>query len=203
VSTRDSLVGRRELTPQTSDLPDAADHEVTASDGCSSALADLARSHHEALVRFLTLRTGSREDAQEVAQEAYAKLLALDRRDTISFLAGYLWRVAANLAVDHKRRRALSDRFSVQAGQARDGLEASSESVVDARQRLVIIQRAIGELPPRCLQAFILRVMNGLKFQQVGQEMGVSDRMAKAYVARALEHLQDSLDAADQPGSIL
>jgi RNA polymerase sigma factor (sigma-70 family) len=174
---------------------------MTGSDGCSPALADLARNHHEALVRFLTLRTGSREDAQEVAQEAYAKLLALDRRDTISFLAGYLWRIAANLAVDHKRRRELSDRFNVQAAQAPDTLEASSESVVDAHQRLVVIQRALGELPPRCLQAFILRVINGLKFQQVGREMGVSDRMAKAYVARALEYLQDSLDAADSAGS--
>jgi hypothetical protein len=28
--------------------------------------------------------------------------------------------------------------------------------------------------------------------------MGISDRMAKAYVARALEYLQDSLDAADR-----
>ena len=200
MSARDSLVGRRKLTPETPDLPDEPDCVAAAGDGSSRALADLARNHHEALVRFLTLRTGSREDAQEVAQEAYAKLLALDRRDTISFLAGYLWRVAANLAVDHKRRRQLIERFCAQAAQAEDRLEAPSESVVDARQRLLIVQRAMSELPPKCLQAFVLRVLNGLKFQQVGREMGISDRMAKAYVARALEYLQDSLDAADNAG---
>ncbi|MFZ0549220.1 MAG: sigma-70 family RNA polymerase sigma factor [Steroidobacteraceae bacterium] len=199
MSAGDRLRDRRESAALGLDSPAVTDGPVATDDG-ERALADLARNHHEALVRFLTLRTGSREDAQEVAQEAYAKLLALDRRDTISFLAGYLWRIATNLAVDHQRRREVGDRFSARTGQA-TAAEASSESVVDARQRLLIVERALGELPPKCLQAFMLRVLSGLKFQQVGRQMGISDRMAKAYVARALEYLQDSLDAADWPRS--
>ena len=198
MKTGKSLAERREATTPTCDPPIAAPASLAPKDDCARALADLARSHHEALVRFLTLRTGSREDAQEVAQEAYAKLLALDRSDAISFLAGYLWRIAANLAVDHKRRRELEVRFAAFAGKAEDLLEASSESVADARQRLVIVERAIGELPRKCRQAFTLRVLNGLKFEQVGREMGISDRMAKIYVARSLEYLQDSLDAEDR-----
>jgi len=193
-----SVAERRAVTTQTCDAPHAPTASLAPKDDCARALADLARNHHEALVRFLTLRTGSREDAQEVAQEAYAKLLALDRSDAISFLAGYLWRIAANLAVDHKRRRELEYRFTALAGNAEDHLEASSESVADARQRLVIVERAIGELPRKCRQAFTLRVLNGLKFEQVGREMGISDRMAKVYVARSLEYLQDSLDAEDR-----
>lgn len=101
------LAGRRVPTPHTPDSPDSRENLPAAGVAFSQeALEDLARNHHKALVRFLTLRTGSREDAQEVAQEAYAKLLARERQPgTISFLAGYLWRVAANLAGERKRRR--------------------------------------------------------------------------------------------------
>jgi len=151
----------------------------------------------------LTLRTGSREDAKEILQEAYAKLLALDRPGTISFLAAYLWRIAVNLATDRRREQAHHERFRRAALPRMEKQEFSSESVADARERLAIVERAIGELPARCMEAFVLHVLRDLTFQQVGREMGISDRMAKKHVARALEYLQACLDAANETKSLL
>lgn len=165
----------------------------------SEALAEIARNHHSALVRFLALRTGSAEDAKEIVQEAYAKLLALDRSGTISFLVGYLWRIAANLAIDRGRQRAARSRLTEAALQPSTAFGPSTETVIELRQRLAIVERAISELPARCRQAFILRVVEGLRFAQVGREMGVSERMAKMHVARAMEYLQHCLDAAERP----
>lgn len=170
-----------------------------ASQDKSSALAEIARSHHSALVRFLALRTGSTEDAKEIVQEAYAKLLALDRPGTISFLVGYLWRIAANLAIDRGRQRAARSRLAEAALQPITSSGPSTETVIELRQRLAIVERAILELPARCRQAFLLRVVEGLRFAQVGREMGVTERMAKIHVARAMEYLQDCLDAAERP----
>lgn len=170
-----------------------------ASQDKSSALAEIARSHHSALVRFLALRTGSTEDAKEIVQEAYAKLLALDRPGTISFLVGYLWRIAANLAIDRGRQRAARSRLADAAFHPGVSSGPSTETVVELRQRLTIVERAISELPARCRQAFLLRIVEGQRFAQVGREMGITDRMAKIHVARAMEYLQDCLDAADRP----
>ncbi len=189
----------REVVPESSERASVGVDVSVAHEDRAQALADIARNHHAALVRFLMARTGSKEEAREVAQEAYAKLLALDTQGPISFLAGYLWRVAANLAIDGKRRRAVRERFAGCEGQDGEGLEPSAERVVEARQRLAIVERAIEELPSRCLKAFQLRVLNGLRFEEVGREMRISDRMAKTYVARALQFLQSRLDAADAP----
>lgn len=191
----------REIAPEMAGLSTVGVDAAAAHEGRAQALADIARNHHAALVRFLMARTGSKEEAREVAQEAYARLLALDTQGPISFLAGYLWRVAANLAIDGKRRRAVRDRFADVEGLDGEGIEPSAERVVEARQRLAIVERALDELPPRCLEAFRLRVLNGLRFEEVGREMRISDRMAKTYVARALQYLQSCLDAADTPGS--
>ena len=166
----------------------------------SHALAEVFRNHHAALVRFVAVRTGSAEDAKEIVQEAYARVLALHRPGTISLLAGYLWRTAVNLATDRGRERALRQRFSSAARASGEREEFSAESTCEARERLAIVERAIGELPPRCLQAFVLHVLNGLKFGEVGREMGISERMATKHVARALEYLQSCLDAADVTG---
>jgi RNA polymerase sigma-70 factor (ECF subfamily) len=180
----------------------SADQDVPPADeGHPRMVADLARNYHEALVRFLMLRVGSKDEAREIAQEAYAKLLALDRPGSVSFLAGYLWRTAANLAIDRRRQRTVRERFADIEAQGEEKLAPSAERVAEGRQRLAIVERAIGELPPRCLEAFNLRVLCGMRFEDVGREMRVSERMAQIYVARALEYLQSCLDAADASGS--
>jgi RNA polymerase sigma factor (sigma-70 family) len=164
------------------------------------ALAELSRNHHAALVRFLTLRTGSVEDAKEIVQEAYAKMLALEHPGTVSILAGYLWRIAVNLAIDRKRHRAVHDRFRCAAEPGLETQVSSAESIVEAQEHLAIVEGAIEELPPRCLEAFILHVLQGKTFDAVGREMVISGRMAKKHVARALEHLQKCLDASHETG---
>lgn len=166
----------------------------------AQALADIARKHHGALLRILTQRTGSVEEAKEIAQEAYAKVLAVERRDEIASLAGYLWRSALNLVTDRARRQAVRERFIRQVRCEIEPLAPSAETVVDARQRLEVIERAVGQLSPRCLDAFLLRIVQGRPFDEVGREMGISVRMAKVYVARALASLQRRLDESDSAG---
>jgi len=174
-----------------------ADRSSAAGRERSAALAEIARNHHSALVRFLALRTGSAEDAKEIVQEAYAKVLAIDRQDAVTFQVGYLWRIAANLAIDRKRQRLARARLASVALQPGDRCSPSTESVVESRERLAIVQKAIAQLPPRCRQAFMLRIVEGQRFAEVGREMGISERMAKVHVARAMEYLQDCLDSAE------
>jgi RNA polymerase sigma factor (sigma-70 family) len=191
---------RRESTPEQPGLPDDSADASGLKPEQSEALAEISRNHHAALVRFLSVRTGSLEDAEEIVQEAFAKMLALDRPGTISFLASYVWRVAVNLAIDRRRQRTLHDRYTRDRPQV-EMREASAESTVEARERLAIVERAIGNLPARCLEAFILHVLNGLTFDEVGREMGISGRMAQKHLARALEYLQFCLDSADRTRS--
>lgn len=165
----------------------------------SHELAEICRNHHSALVRFLSLRTGSAEDAKEIVQEAYAKVLALDRPDTVSFQVGYLWRIAANLAIDRKRQRVARARLADIALQSPNGSNPSTEFVVQSRERLAIVQKAIAQLPPRCRQAFVLRIVDGQPFSYIGRAMGITERMAQVHVARAMEFLQACLDSAETP----
>src|ERR1051325_9382794 len=77
----------------------------------AAAVARLFEEHNRALISFLTLRLHSPQDAKEVAQEAYVRLLELDRTGAVSFLRAYLFRIAANLAVDRIRRQIVRRRL--------------------------------------------------------------------------------------------
>ena len=200
MSASDGGSRRQDSVPQLAKASDAVTDPAALVPDRSDALAEISRNHYAALVRFLTVRTGSVEDAKEIVQEAFARMLALDRPGTISFLAGSLWRTAVNLSIDRRRRRAVQERYT-RAFPRVETREFSAESTVEARERLEIVERAIGNLPTRCLEAFILHVLNGLTFDEVGRQMGISGRMAQKHVARALEYVQSCLDAADQTKS--
>ena len=153
----------------------------------------LFREHNETLVRFLRGRLPSETDAREAAQEAYVRLLQLEEPAQPSFLRAYLFKVASNVASDLMRRRQTRLRHDEAT---EDHALAAQERALIAREELVIITRALGELPPRCREAFRLSREEGFSTTEIAARLGVSDRMVRLYLVRSLEHVQTRLGGA-------
>lgn len=163
----------------------------------AAALAAFVRGQHPSLVRFLTQKVGSREAARDIVQCAYLKVLSVEHPGPIRELDRYVWRSALNLATDWLRRQAVQTEYL----QCRLGetawLESSVETELEARECLEGMARAFESLSARCQEAYRLRVLQERPFKAVGQFMGISDRMAKIYVARAQLSMRDALERAE------
>jgi len=118
----------------------------------------LFREHNQALIGFLLGRVNSQQEAQEIAQEAYVRMLELDTAGAIGFLRAYLFKLAANLAVDRARQRATHTRLQETWVDPFEYIsqEPSAERGAAARQELQLVRRFMAELPPRCRVAFYL-----------------------------------------------
>ena len=159
-------------------------------------VVSLYEEHNTALVRFLAVRLHSEEEAKEIAQEAYVKLLGLDEPDAVNHFRAYLFRVAANLAADRLRQR---HRRAELRNIALAGTEATSplpERVLDAQQELAIVREAVSELPAKCRTAFLLHKIHQIPLTETARRMELSVRMVRLYVARALAHCAGRLDSA-------
>lgn len=161
-------------------------------------IARVFREHNEALVRFLALRVRSQQEAKDIAQEAYVRLLQLDRPGAVSFLRAFLFKTAANLAVDRIRHEHVARRL--QQTKLFDELDAppSPEQLTDEAQELELLEGFINELPPKCRRAFLLHRLYGLELSDIAQQMGLSERMVRTYIVRALLYCRAELDAARQ-----
>jgi RNA polymerase sigma factor (sigma-70 family) len=158
----------------------------------------LFREHNQSLVRFLAARLASDQEAREVAQEAYVRLLQLDQPAAISFLRAFLFKTAANLATDRLRHRQIV-RLSAQREWFDLESLAASDVLVAAQQDLAIIEAALSELPLRCREAFILSRLRGLGTREIARRMGVQERAIRLHLARALLHCSERLKAAHTP----
>ena len=159
----------------------------------SQALANVARQQHGPLLRFLARRAGSLSDAEDILQEAYARILSAERRDAVQSLDRYLWRSAMNIAADRGRSRQTRRRLVETYLADEERSMPSAEITAEAQEELALVCRTVQQLPPRCYDAFMLRIVRGMPFEDVGREMRISSRMAKIYVARTLRSLREKL----------
>jgi len=156
------------------------------------------RSAFEALVRKYQDRAYSvayqillhREDALDVAQEAFARAyLSIDRfRQSAGFYT-WLYRILVNLAIDHTRARARANPLSSDIPGAvaveRDptGDPGASLETRELRER---IARAVASLPIHQRTAVTLREIQGLSYEEIARIMNCSigTVMSRLYAAR-------------------
>lgn len=184
--------------PQTSDRFPGAGSVQGEAEGRKRRVESLFEEHNSSLIRFLSVRLRSEEEAKEIAQEAYVKLLGLDEPESINHFRAYLFRVAANLATDRlkqRNRRAELRNFAF-AGVEKAG--PSPERALSAEQELAKVRKALSELPAKCRTALLLYKVHQVPIKQIAQRMELTPRMVQLYVARALAHCAARLDQAEE-----
>ncbi|GLQ88068.1 RNA polymerase sigma factor [Dyella flagellata] len=154
----------------------------------------LFREHNRALIAFLQCRLNSFSDAQEVAQEAYLRMLTMDNREEVDSLRGYLFKVAGNLAIDRLRKRKVRSDFAVVQSQDEPVDEHRPDHHAMAVEQVAGVRQALRELPAKTSQAFVMHVIEGRDFSHVAQTMKLSERMVRYHVANALAHCRAYVD---------
>jgi RNA polymerase sigma factor (sigma-70 family) len=164
-----------------------------------SDIENLFREHNRALIAFLQCRLNSYSDAQEVAQEAYLRMLTMDNREQVDSLRGYLFKIAGNMAIDRLRKRKVRSDFNAAQSQEEPMTESSPDHHAMAVEQVAGIRRALRELPPKASQAFVMHVIEGRDFGNVAQTMKLSERMVRYHVANALAHCRAWVDEKEMP----
>jgi RNA polymerase sigma factor (sigma-70 family) len=158
----------------------------------------LFREHNAALLRFVSAKLGCEQEAREVAQEAYVKLLSLDRPEAVSYLRGFLFKTAANLALDRLRQR-VRRRTEPLIGESEWTIfDLSPERQLQDAQAIQVLRTALAELPGKCRQAFIMHRVHELSCAEIMQRLNIGERSVRLYVARAIQHLRTRLDEEER-----
>ena len=160
----------------------------------------LFREHNAALFRFIAAKVGSEQEAREIAQEAYVHLLQLDHPEAISYLRAFLFKTAANLAVDRLRQRGRRGHISSMANLDFAVFELTPERQLGGEQVLASFGTAVAQLPAKCRQAFLLHRVYDMSVDDIAAQMDIGACMVRRYIARALEYVRGHLDSSGHDG---
>ncbi|MBW2370371.1 MAG: RNA polymerase sigma factor [Deltaproteobacteria bacterium] len=175
--------------------PDAEVTPPPASDETDGIVSALFEKYNQALHRFLFRRLDSVEEAAELAQEVYLRIVQYSRQHEIAYPRAFLFKTARNLLVDHERKQ-----HAHQTDQhiSADEMELTSpypnaEELVQSKQLFQFISKVLDELKPEARQAFVLHRFKGWKYKKIASEMGVSTSVVGHHISDVMAQVDKKL----------
>jgi len=168
--------------------------------GEASAFEALVRRHERRVYRLLLRMLGSREEAEDVAQETFLSLHRHGRRfRRESRFSTFVYRVAANAALNRRRslgrRRARIDRLAgwQAAGDELPERPRDPEDSAVAGEVGVRVREALGTLSPTLRMPVVLYDIEGLSYGEIAEVLGIAEGTVKSRIHRARQALRSEL----------
>jgi RNA polymerase sigma-70 factor (ECF subfamily) len=205
-SLKTCLMKRMRPSVETPEDSDAIAVERTLA-GDREAFRVLVERHSSNVFRLAYRMTGNQHDAEEVVQEAF--LRAYQKLSQFAARANFgtwVYRIAANYAIDRmRRRRSEESRRELPGRSTDDGLESdpvsfvpdaapSPERLAQSGQLAEHIRCALNELTPAERTAFVMRHWGGSGIEEIAEALKSSSSAAKNTVFRSVQKLRRALE---------
>jgi RNA polymerase sigma-70 factor (ECF subfamily) len=169
-------------------------------DGDTAAFTTIVDRHAAACTRFATRMLGNREDAEDVTQETFLRAYrSLARYEERQAFRTWLFQILINRCRtaaarrERRHRMFLVDDNAIASASVRPAAESS-----DLRAEL---QRVIDALDPDHREAFLLKHVEQLSYDEMAAATGVGVSALKMRVKRACDRMQWLLREASDVGT--
>jgi RNA polymerase sigma-70 factor (ECF subfamily) len=167
--------------------------------GLPDAFAELVARHHGPCLRFARYTLGDLDEAEDAVQETFVRAYrGLGRYQERQTFRAWLFRILLNRcrsAASRRRRR--HERF-VRDEQAMSGAIADAPSRIDGFEHR--LARAMTGLDDRHREAFLLKLGEGLEYEELARVTGASVPALKMRVKRARDHVRTRWDEGGSDG---
>ena len=159
--------------------------------------AEEVQPHEPALRAYLRRKYPACSDVDDVVQESFLKAFLARKRGRLTSVKGFLFHVARNAAVSFFRKRKFISVTPVNDLGGLRVLEGDADVVetVCSQDELNVISEAIAELPDRCREIFMLRLMRGMDYGAIARQLAVSESTVRVHIARGMKKCGEFLRA--------
>lgn len=167
------------------------------------SFSELYLTYYPKLVRFAKEFVMLEEDAENITQDVFTALW--ERReylDRIENMNAYLFRLVRNRCLDYLKHKIFEQRYieNIQTHyiielnlklQSLDRFDASDFS--EEKDAAILVRAAINGLPKRCRDIFLLSRVEGLKYKEISERLGISVNTVECQMGIALKKLRMKL----------
>jgi RNA polymerase sigma-70 factor (ECF subfamily) len=185
-------------------LKDLTDEELMlrVQEGQTACFDLLVERYKDRLFNYLLRLVGNRDEAEEVAQEAFVKAyIHAEKYKTIARFSTWLYTIATNLVRNRMRSRGRAPQiFSLWGKRGSDGEEEKPIDIVDKdrspedkindTELSEIINRAIQQIPEKYRTSFVLREINQLSYEEIAAVTGLKLGTVRSRINRARNYFR-------------
>ncbi len=170
--------------------------------GDSHFVVSAYREYRDELRRYLSRRLHNKQDARELAQEVWTRLLRVSDATEIVEPLAYIYRTASNVIVEfHMRRRREQVSFDTAAcdyfAEHPVHVEMDDE-MAEQLNRQAQLERTLAGLPKAYRNILILKLTRDLSYEEIGAELNFSAKTVEQYFFRAMALVRNRRSRAAQ-----
>jgi RNA polymerase sigma-70 factor (ECF subfamily) len=174
--------------------------------GDQPAWEQIVRQHWRKVFNIAYKFTGKHDEAEDLTQDVFVKIFkSLNTFDRRANFQTWLVSVSRNLCIDHyrsvRKERETIDR-DVDAGELSPVAKTESPmQALEHRDRVGLLKKALGQLPPTLRSAVLLRDIQELSYQEIADRLQLPEGTVKSRInrgrtelARQIRRLRDQLE---------
>jgi RNA polymerase sigma-70 factor (ECF subfamily) len=148
--------------------------------------------YYTAIRNFLYYKCGKAELSEDVAQDAFVKLWETRANIDKTSIKAYLYTIANNLLINQLKRDQLKFKFLNLQTQRKD--KVTPEYLVEMQEFDEKLQRALSSIPDGAREVFLMNRIDGLKYHEIAERLGLSMKAVEKRMSRALALLRKDID---------
>ncbi len=153
-----------------------------------NAVQSLYETHHQWLCGWLRQRLGCVDNAADLAQDTFIRVITQRKATELREPRAYLSTIARSLMIDMFRRRYLEQAYLETLALSPEPLDISPETRALIIETLMEIDRMLDGLGGRTREIFLLAQLDGLSYVEIGRRLNISVNTVKKHAVRALTH---------------
>lgn len=167
------------------------DTAIRIRQGDVQAYEALFRSLYPNLCRYARSLVRDKDQAEEIVQEVFYRLWR-DRKKTkiTSSLKSYLYRSVYNNALQHLKHQQVRERYGRHRKEQVQEYAPDPYQELRAKQLQQVLMQTLEDLPERCREIFCLNRYEGLKYQEIAENLSISVKTVEANMSRALKEFR-------------
>jgi RNA polymerase sigma-70 factor (ECF subfamily) len=157
----------------------------------ASQLADEAGPVRGWLTRYFRRRVQNFAEIEDMVQDVFARMVTRDSAEPVEHLGGYVLKTASSVLTDWIRRRS-SHAASLHVPfepELHGEDDVDPARILGGREELQAATMVLLQLPERTRTVFILRRLEGQRFQDIAAHLGISVSAVEKHMVRAIHQL--------------
>lgn len=164
-------------------------------DGDAKAFEWIVRKYQKRLYYTILQIVMNHEDASDILQDTFVKAYTkLSTYDQAFPFYPWLYRIAINTTINFKKQKNRNRLYSLNDNDNNDKLDLSkpANQIFDAEEQELIkdLKKALEKIPNEQRMVFVLRVREGLSYQEISEHLQISMGTVMSRLARARNKLR-------------
>lgn len=144
------------------------------------------------LRNFIFYKCGSKDRAHDITQEAFIKLWQNCSKVRPEKAKSYVYTVANNLFLNEVAHQKVVFKFRKESKRTLD--HESPQFLLEEKEYGEKLQRALAQLTEVQRTAFLMSRVEGKKYREIAEILGISEKAAGKRISDALETLRKSIE---------